>query len=203
MNKENLISLDKSIIVSRDILNGEYDYNPDIEFVNHIDSVGSFKFFSSPRPYFISCEHVGLAQMAYEQASRSFHTIVANPDGTKQKFFEPLPQGAHISDFLKQCNPDTLTWYQNKYGKPLRFGYDESEEVARPRAVGLEKSYFAATGDENFINERVEAVAQALDCATKEYVKALESECGVSGEQLKQVMASEITANTRNLYDLG
>ena len=169
MQDKNLISLDKSIRVSRDILNGERACSDNIFMSGSVFGVGEFKFIDSPKGASISAEHVGLAQLVYEYAIKSFYTTVAKPDGSTERIFEPLPKGSHISDFLKDCNPDIFAWYSASDGSPLKFSLNDRCEVERADLTDYTKDCsHGCVGCERF-----EAVNQALNCATNEYIANL------------------------------
>ena len=209
MSNRNLISLDKSIVASRSILNGERPCYNDVVVEEKPYGVGRFKFSSTAKT-FISAEHIGLAQLAYEQATKSFTTTMIKDDGTFETVFEPLQEGGHISDFLQECNPDTLTWYQTAKGHPVRFSVNGNNEVERLNTGYYTKSYkagraenFESRGEWSYVSERTEAVAQALEIATLQYISALERSHTVDQSQIATIMHKEFAANEQNMSLLG
>ena len=162
------ISLDRSISLTREIMNGDKGVNKYININKFCGEMQSFNFTacSSSKP--ISIEHIGLAEMAYNQAVSIFQTTIAKKGEEPVKVFEPLIEGSHLSDYIKNCQADTLAWYrQGDKSMSMDYAWGES------RVLRQDLTKFQKFHDKNVeaCSEREAVIVGVMDCAMQEYLQ--------------------------------
>jgi len=174
--KGNSINLDKSLALTRHIMNEEVALSDAFIVNKFCGEKISFNF-----SHVAGCcpsmpiEHIGLAQLVYQKAVDQFYTTKVNGNGTEERVFEPLPQGQTVSSILESCNPDLLAWYGDKSTlEPLRLvtlkdGTVLHQDISKYQKsinfnYGEPRPFFdsASSAPRNIFDERCAVVSEAL-----------------------------------------
>ena len=160
------LCLDKTIKLSREIINGEKEIvNPSITINRELGEAKTFCMDNNAIE--VPIEHIGLAELAYKFATKTFFTKKINENGEEEVVFEALPKGAYISDFLDSCTPDVLAW-PVKDGQPYKFDYHNTNKVYREDFTKYDKIYSKSLFD---CGERAYTLSGVMDCVMQEYIK--------------------------------
>ena len=191
------IGLDKTIALTREIMNGNAQVNKYININKQFGEMVSFNFTacSSSKP--IPIEHIGLAEMAYNQAVSVFSTTVVNKGEEPKTVFEPLTEGSNLSNFIDNCQQDTLAWYkQGDKNLSMNYAWGESK-VLRYDLTKFQRFYDKHT---EACSDREATIVGVMDCAMKEYLTQAEAN-GVEVDQSK-FWYSELDAFCQKHHDL-
>jgi len=159
------ICLDKSIELSRKIINGDEEINPYIHINRELGEAKTFNIGNSSIE--IAIEHIGLAELAYRKAVSSFYSTKIAGDGNEEKIFEELEPNDYISNFIDNCTTDTLAWYK-KGSENFKFDYHNTNKVYRQDFTNYNKEFSIAN---HFCDERAIVLSSTMDCAMQEYLK--------------------------------
>lgn len=164
------ISLDKSIKISRRIINEDYEVPDSIEIIKEFGAMDRFKFSNSNIE--LPIEHIGLAVLSFNNASDqfTFKKLDVNSETgkmTETRVFESLVgTNLHVSDFLSSLAPNALNWYKNEQGT---FIMHEWGKYIPPRDM---KNYVnCKTYNSDGLDLREVAVQEAYSQALLNYVK--------------------------------
>lgn len=162
----NTICLDKTVRLTREIMNGDVELPEYIKVDKVLGGMSSFKFGNSKVS--LPIEHIGLGYLASEAARREFSMKVKGSAGEFTSFeLVRQEQGAYIANFLNAVNPDTLNWYQNAAGKQMKMEYVGST-VLRDH---LNHYIQCKTTDEQDVDLRELTLQEAYKSALGEYVE--------------------------------
>ena len=178
------ISLDRTINETYKFLKGENALPECIGIQDFCGMPYSFVFEGSKNNFNI--KDVGLAKLVYEKAISCFQTTKINKDGSKEKVFEPLQAGNHISDCVNSFSSDVLCWYFDKKDKPLEIVKFPECIVQKSDVTTFDKAF----DDSSNGSARVDVVDEALNAATYTYCRNL-LQSGVTEEEVKAIYSTE------------
>lgn len=162
----NTICLDKTVRLTREIMNGDVELPEYIKVEKVLGGMSSFSFGYSKVK--LPIEHIGLGYLASEAARREFSMKVKGEKGEYTSFeLVRQEQGAYIANFLNAVNPDALNWYQNTSGEQMRMEYVGSI-VLRDH---LNHYIPCKTTDEQGVDLRELTLQEAYKSALGEYVE--------------------------------
>ena len=162
----NRICLDKTVRLTREIMNGNVELPEYIKVEKILGAMSSFRFGNSKVS--LPIEHIGLGYLASEAARREFSMKVKGSTG-EYTTFELVRQeeGSYIANFLKAVCPDVLNWYQNAAGEQMKMEYVGST-VLRDH---LNRYVPCKTVDEQGVDLRELTLQEAYKSALGEYVE--------------------------------
>jgi len=159
------ICLDKTIALSRDIMNEKAQLPENVQVQTILGAKYSFNFQGSD--VLLPIDHIGLAVLSYEATKEGFTVTRREPDGSETKDYEPIQheQGIYLSDFVSSISPNTLNWYKRTNGEEMHLTYVGSN-VIREQTQGYEQCKSLGENGEDY---RVMAITEGFKAGLNEY----------------------------------
>ncbi len=176
------ICLDRTIGVTRDIMNGEIELPEYIRVNKVLGGMSSFSMGYSKVE--LPIEHIGLAYLVGQAARKQFTVKTQGSDGKFFDRFELVNQDYdyYIADCLRNVSPDALNWYTRKDGSTMDMPYVNSQVLREivtghtqckvTNEQGQDLRELAITeAYKNAVGEYVETVGEISECPNSEFFK--------------------------------